>query len=110
MQLKDLLDLLDPMTPLRIVCYGGKREYYSRPLDFWENPASYEKDLSREVVTLDPETLNGDPVLMAGLETEEYLQDQKRIDKKFRPSDWVERCPDFHADKDGNMVPDWETD
>lgn len=109
MQLKDLLDLLDPMTQLRIVCYG-ETEYYSRPLDFWENPDAYEKDLIREVIKLDPETLNGDPVLMVGLETETHLKDRERTDKMFRPADWVKRCPDFHADKDGNMVPDWETD
>ena len=86
MQLKDLLELLDPMTPLRVVCYG-ETEYYSRPLDFWENPETYEKDLSREVIKLDPETLNGNPVLMAGLVTEKYIKDQERIDKLFRPAD-----------------------
>lgn len=84
MTLKDLLELLDPMTPLRIVCYG-ETEYYSRPLDFWENPDTYEKDLIREVIKLDPETLNGDPVLMVGLVTEEYIQEQERLNKMFRP-------------------------
>lgn len=87
MTLKELLELLDPMTPLRIVCYG-ETEYYSRPLDIWENPDAYEKDLHRAVIKLDPETLNGDPVLMVGLETETRLRSMKRIDKMFRPGDW----------------------
>lgn len=86
MKLKDLLELLDPMAQLRIVCYG-ENEYYSRPLDFWENPDAYQKDLSREVIKLDPETLNGDPVLMVGLVTEEYIREQERINKMFRPGD-----------------------
>lgn len=88
MKLKDLLDLLDPMTPLRIVCYG-ETEYYSRPLDFWENPDAYQNDLIREVIKLDPETLNGDPVLMAGLVTEEYIREQGRLNKMFRPGGWI---------------------
>ena len=86
MKLRELLELLDPMTPLRIVCYG-ETEYYSRPLDIWENPESYEKDLHRAVIKLDPETLNGDPVLMVGLETEARLRNMERIDKMFRPGD-----------------------
>lgn len=85
MKLQGLLELLDPMTPLRVVCYG-ETEYYSRPLDIWENPVSYEKDLSREVIKLGPETLNGDPVLMAGLETGTLLQNMERIERNFRPN------------------------
>lgn len=84
MTLKDLLELLDPMTQLRIVCYMD-REYYSRPLDMWENPASYENDLVRGVIKLDPETLNGSPILMVGLETESYLRYMERLNKMFRP-------------------------
>lgn len=87
MQLKDLLNLLDPMTPLRVVCYG-EREYYSRPLGFWENPETYEKDLHRAVIKLDPETLNGNPVLMVGLETETHLQHMEQLEREYRVADW----------------------
>ena len=93
MQLKDLLELLDPMTQLRIVCYG-ETEYYSRPLDIWENPESYEKDLHRAVIKIDPETLNGDPVLMVGLETETHLRNMERIERKFRLGEWEIKEPD----------------
>lgn len=110
MKLKDLLDLLDPMTPLRIVPLCEKCDYLTVPAAIWSRPDIHREDLCRTVIKLDPETIWEKPGLMIGLETEKYIKDQERIDKKFRSGDWVERCPDFHADKDGRMVPDWETD
>ena len=110
MLLKDLLELLDPMTQLRIVCYDVGY-YYATPIRFWQEPDFHPDDLDRTVGRIDPGIRDRKPFLMVGLETEEHIKYQKRmIDQKFRPGDWVERCPDFHADKDGNMVPDWETD
>lgn len=109
MKLKNLLDLLDPMTPLRVVCYEVG-SYYATPIRFWQEPEFHPDDLDRTVAGINPGIRDRKPLLMVGLVTEAYLREQERLNKMFRPADWVERCPDFHADKDGNVVPDWETD
>ena len=85
MKLRELLDLLDPMTPLRVLRVE-EGWYYACPMDYWKNPEAYQKDLSREVIKLDPEILNEDPVLMVALETEAHIKYREKVDKMFRPN------------------------
>ena len=66
MTLKDLLDPLDPMTPLRIVCYE-KGYYYAMPIQFWQYPDFHVDDLDREVMRIDPGIRDRKPLLMVGL-------------------------------------------
>ena len=92
MLLKDLLELLDPMTPLRIVCYDVGY-YYATPIRFWQEPDFHPDDLDRKVVKIDPGIRDRKPFLMVGLETETRLRNMERIDKMFRPGGWVDGCP-----------------
>ena len=66
MTLKDLLDLLDPMTPLRIVCYE-KGYYYATPVQFRQYTDFHVDDLDREVMRIDPGIRDRKPLLMVGL-------------------------------------------
>ena len=65
MTLKELLDLLDPMTPLRIVCYE-KGYYYATTVQFWQYPDFHVADLDREVMRIDPGIRDRKPLLMVG--------------------------------------------
>ena len=69
MKLQDLLNLLDPMTPLRIVCYDVGY-YYATPIRFWQEPDFHPDDLDRKVGGIDPSIRDRKPFLMVGLETE----------------------------------------
>lgn len=66
MTLKELLDLLDPMTPLRIVCYE-KGYYYAMPIQFCQHLDFHADDLDREVMRIDPGIRDRKPLLMVGL-------------------------------------------
>ena len=87
MQLKDLLELLDPMTQLRIVCYDVGY-YYATPIRFWQEPDFHPDDLDRKVVKIDPGIRDRKPFLMVGLETETHLRNIERIERKFRLGEW----------------------
>lgn len=87
MKLKDLLNLLDPMTPLRIVCYDVGY-YYATPIRFWQEPDFHWDDLDRKVVRIDPGIRDRKPFLMVGLETETHLRDMERIDKFYDSPDF----------------------
>ena len=87
MKLKDLLELLDPMTQLRIVCYDVGY-YYATPIRFWQEPDFHPDDLDRKVVKIDPGIRDRKPFLMVGLETETHLRNIERIERKFRLGEW----------------------
>lgn len=70
MTLKDLLDLLDPMTQLRIVCYDVGY-YYAMPIQFCQHLDFHADDLDREVMRIDPGIRDRKPFLMIGLEFKE---------------------------------------
>ena len=93
MQLKDLLELLDPMTQLRIVCYDVGY-YYATPIRFWQEPDFHPDDLDRKVVKIDPGIRDRKPFLMVGLETETHLRNIERIERKFRLGEWEIKEPD----------------
>ena len=84
MKLRELLDLLDPMTPLRIVCYDVGY-YYATPIQFWQSPDFHPDDLDRKVAGINPGIRDRKPLLMVGLATEAYLREQERIERIFRP-------------------------
>ena len=93
MKLKDLLELLDPMTQLRIVCYDVGY-YYATPIRFWQEPDFHPDDLDRKVVKIDPGIRDRKPFLMVGLETETHLRNIERIERKFRLGEWEIKEPD----------------
>ena len=93
MQLKDLLELLDPMTQLRIVCYDVGY-YYATPIRFWQEPDFHPDDLDRTVGRIDPGIRDRKPFLMVGLETETHLRNIERIERKFRLGEWEIKEPD----------------
>ena len=69
MKLRELLDLLDPMTQLRIVCCDVGY-YYATPIQFRQSPDFHAADLDRKVKRIDPGIRDRKPFLMIGLETD----------------------------------------